>query len=211
MALSTPDLIITEFDRVLKIVTGTLRSSERPSPAASLDIPVLAEDDRALSARLMRVNHTGEVCAQALYQGQALTSRNQPIAKVMQQAAAEETDHLVWCETRLKELNSHTSYLNPFYYLGSFGIGAVAGALGDKTNFGFVAETERQVVEHLEQHLLALPDSDSRSRAILEAMRRDERGHAHRAVQSGGRILPTPIRKMMRSIANVMKRTTYWI
>ena len=159
----------------------------------------------------MRVNHTGEVCAQALYQGQAITSRNQKTRALMQQSAEDETDHLVWCEQRINELGSHTSYLNPIFYLGSLFIGALTGVLGDKINLGFVAATEDGVINHLEDHLEKLPKSDSKSRAILEAMKEDEGQHSDKAMQTGGYDYPPVVRLIMRVTAKVMTKSTYWI
>lgn len=209
MALSALDKVICDIDRVLRISSGSLGTSTRRSPAENED-SALEEADRQIASRLMRVNHTGEVCAQALYQGQAMTTRNQNIHNIMQQSADEETDHLVWCEQRVKELGSHTSYMNPFFYLGSLSIGALAGTLGDKVNLGFVAATEDGVVNHLKDHLKRLPSSDVKSRVILEKMKDDESRHADRAMQSGGYDYPPVLRHLMRGAAQVMTKTTYW-
>jgi ubiquinone biosynthesis monooxygenase Coq7 len=159
----------------------------------------------------MRVNHSGEVCAQALYQGQALTARLPVVRERMEQAALEENDHLAWCEQRLHELGSHKSYLNPAWYAGSFAIGALAGLIGDKWSLGFLAETERQVVRHLEGPLGSLPPDDLKSRAILEQMHTDEAQHATLAVESGGAALPPSIRGLMQSVSKVMTGTAYWV
>jgi ubiquinone biosynthesis monooxygenase Coq7 len=159
----------------------------------------------------MRVNHTGEVAAQALYHGQALVARSGTTREMLLGAAREETDHLAWCETRLSELQSRTSYLNPLWYAGSFAIGALAATFGDRMSLGFVAETERQVEGHLDQHLERLPQADTRSRAILEAMRADEIEHGRAARAAGGADLPAPARALMRHTARVMTRTAYWI
>ena len=210
MALTALDQVICNFDRVLRISSGALRSSKQSSPAKN-ECADLNGADRQTASRLMRVNHTGEVCAQALYQGQAITSRNQKTRAIMQQSAEDETDHLVWCEQRIKELGSHTSYLNPVFYLGSLSIGALAGALGDKINLGFVAATEDGVVNHLEDHLEKLPKTDSKSRAILEAMKEDEGQHSHKAMQNGGYDYPPVVRVIMRAAAKVMTKSTYWI
>ncbi len=159
----------------------------------------------------MRINHSGEVAAQGLYQGQALTARLPQVRDKMQRAAQEENDHLAWCEHRLKQMGTHTSYLNPLWYLGSVAIGAAAGIAGDKWSLGFVAETEHQVVRHLDEHLSRLPSQDGKSRAILEQMRVDEGQHATHALDGGGVPLPEPIRKVMSLTSKVMTRTAYWI
>jgi ubiquinone biosynthesis monooxygenase Coq7 len=159
----------------------------------------------------MRVNHAGEVSAQALYQGQGLTARDPAVREAMAEAADEEVDHLAWCEERLDELRSHTSYLNPFWYLGSFSIGACAGLCGDRWSLGFVAETERQVVRHLESHLQQLPAADERSRRILAQMQEDEARHATTALEAGGAELPRPIRSLMQLCSRVMTTTAYYL
>jgi len=159
----------------------------------------------------MRINHSGEVSAQALYQGQALTSKNKEVKEKLQQAAIEENDHLNWTKKRIHELGSHTSLLNPLWYGGSFAIGAFAGAIGDKWNMGFLAETEHQVVEHLESHLNTLPGGDLRSRAILEQMKTDEAKHATTAIENGAAELPPPVKKLMAAMSKVMTSTTYYI
>jgi 3-demethoxyubiquinol 3-hydroxylase len=172
---------------------------------------VLADIERRRSAALMRVNHAGEIAAQALYHGQALAARSTVTRELLLKAAREETDHLAWCETRLKELDSRPSLLNPVWYAGSFAIGALAALTGDRTSLGFVVETERQVEGHLDEHLTLLPAEDSRSRAILEAMRNDEIAHGVNAKAAGGAELPSPVRVLMRSTARVMTSTAYWI
>jgi ubiquinone biosynthesis monooxygenase Coq7 len=159
----------------------------------------------------MRVNHAGEIAAQALYHGQALVARSTTTRELLLKSAREETDHLAWCETRLKELDSHPSLLNPLWYAGSFAIGALTGLLGDRMSLGFVVETERQVEGHLDEHLARLPPDDARSRAILEAMRNDEITHGTNAKAAGGVELPSPIRSLMRSTARVMTNTAYWV
>jgi ubiquinone biosynthesis monooxygenase Coq7 len=159
----------------------------------------------------MRVNHAGEVSAQALYQGQALTAKLAEVRGKMERAALEENDHLAWCERRLKELDSHTSMLNPLWYTGSFAIGALAGLAGDKWSLGFVVETERQVVKHLDEHLSRLPEQDRRSRAILEQMKEDETHHATAALNAGGAELPEPVRQLMRLTSKVMTNAAYYI
>ncbi len=159
----------------------------------------------------MRVDHTGEVCAQALYQGQALTARDRRVAERLVQAAEEENDHLIWCERRLEELGGRKSLLNPFWYLASLGIGAAAGLAGDRLSLGFLAETERQVVRHLEDHLASLPSQDRRSRAVLEQMKVDEGEHAATAVRMGAKELPPPLKLMMKLQSKVMTTTAYRI
>jgi ubiquinone biosynthesis monooxygenase Coq7 len=159
----------------------------------------------------MRVNHVGEVCAQALYQSQKLFARNPEIQEMLHHSGQEEMDHLAWCETRLHELGSHTSYLNPFWYAGSFAIGMVAGLAGDKWSLGFVAETEKQVENHLESHLEKLPQNDHRSRAIVDQMRLDEIEHGQAAVQAGGASLPRPVQQMMKAMSKIMTTSAYKI
>jgi ubiquinone biosynthesis monooxygenase Coq7 len=159
----------------------------------------------------MRINHSGEICAQALYQGQALTARNQEVKAALEQAAWEETEHLNWTETRIAELGGRTSLLNPLWYTGSLALGALAGALGDKWNLGFLAETERQVEKHLDSHLGLLPQQDERSRAILEQMKSDEIEHAATAVEHGGAELPLPVKAAMKLSSKIMTKTVYWV
>jgi 3-demethoxyubiquinol 3-hydroxylase len=159
----------------------------------------------------MRVNHTGEICAQALYQGQALTARRADVREKMEQAAREENDHLAWTEARIREVGGHTSYLNPLFYAGSFALGAVAGLVGDKWSLGFLAETERQVVDHLNTHLSRLPAQDERSRAIVERMREEEGHHATVAIEAGAAELPAPVKRLMRFSSKLMTTTTHWI
>jgi ubiquinone biosynthesis monooxygenase Coq7 len=171
----------------------------------------LTDDQERESAALMRVNHAGEVAAQALYHAQAMFARDPDVREFMLHAAREETDHLAWCETRLKELGGQTSLLNPLWYAGSFGIGALAALLGDRASLGFVAETERQVEGHLKSHLDRLPAADLRSRAIVEAMCHDEAGHGREALNAGGTTLPGPVRELMRRTASVMTHTSYRI
>jgi ubiquinone biosynthesis monooxygenase Coq7 len=169
----------------------------------------LSPEDRRESAALMRVNHAGEVAAQALYHAQALFARDPQVREFMLQAAREETDHLAWCETRIKELGARPSVLNPLWYVGSFGIGAIAALMGDKASLGFVAETERQVEGHLKSHLDLLPADDARSRAIVQAMVHDEAGHGRQAESAGAASLPGPVREVMRRTAQVMTHTAY--
>jgi len=203
------DRVIGEIDKIIKTLSVP--------PRASRDIPYapgaaeLEEADRLESARLMRVNHSGEVAAQALYQGQALTARDPKVKSAMHQAAAEEIDHLAWCEQRLRELKGRTSLLNPLWYFGSLSIGAFAGALGDHASLGFIAETEKQVESHLRDHLGRLSAKDSRSRAILEQMTHDEVQHGAKAASMGGKALPFPIIWAMRATSKLMTRGSYWI
>jgi len=189
---SAVDRLLIGFDQALRTLFGRPQVTGRASPAAAHEETDLDERQRDLAARLMRIDHTGEVCAQALYQGQALTARLADVRHNMERAAAEENDHLDWCERRIEELGGRTSLLNPLWYAGSFAVGALAGLAGDKWSLGFVAETEQQVGEHLEGHLEQMPTQDARSRAILEQMRQDELQHAQQALQAGGEPLPTP-------------------
>ena len=202
------DRLITVFDNSLRTLLAPARSA-RPHPDAAIEDAGLDNAQRALSAALMRVNHTGEICAQALYQGQALTARN-PLARVvLEQAAAEETDHLAWTERRITELGGRLSALNPLFYAGSFALGAMAGIAGDKWNLGFLAETERQVESHLDSHLGRLPEADVKSRAIVDQMKADEARHARTAVEHGGAALPQPLRQAMKLGSRVMTETTF--
>jgi 3-demethoxyubiquinol 3-hydroxylase len=204
------DRLIGEIDKAIKVLGAPAKSTREP-PVAAGDVPRLAPDQAARSVRLMRVNHAGEVAAQALYQGQALTARNPEIAAAMQKAASEETDHLAWCERRLAELGGHTSVLNPLWYAGSYAIGAVAGAFGDRISLGFVAETEKQVESHLHDHLERLPQEDARSRAILRQMQHDEIEHGAKASSLGGAALPAPLQSAMRLSSRLMTRSSFWL
>ena len=209
--MSPIDRLIIEFDTALRSVVGGV-NAQRPTPDSEQSSKsVLDAQERKHAAGLMRVNHVGEVCAQALYQSQKLVARNPQIQEMLSHSGQEEMDHLAWCETRLQELGSHTSYLNPFWYAGSFAIGLAAGLAGDKWSLGFVAETEKQVENHLESHLEKLPLEDHRSRAIVEQMRVDEIEHGQAAVQAGGAVLPEPIQKMMQAMSKVMTKTAYKI
>ncbi|MFO1351351.1 MAG: 2-polyprenyl-3-methyl-6-methoxy-1,4-benzoquinone monooxygenase [Gammaproteobacteria bacterium] len=208
---SAIDSFLIGVDGVLRTVIGRPLTTARPDPAAAVEAVEMTSDEKRRATRLMRVNHTGEVCAQALYQGQALTARSVEIKESMRQAAAEENDHLVWCEARLKDLNGRTSALNPLFYAGSFALGAVAGALGDRVNLGFLAETENQVVRHLGRYADRLPARDYKSRAVLEAMRVDEGKHATAALEAGGMPLPGPVRLLMQAGSKLMTKTTYWL
>jgi 3-demethoxyubiquinol 3-hydroxylase len=203
------DRLIGEIDNIIKVLTVPARS-RREIPA---DAPAttLAPAERESSVRLMRVNHSGEVAAQALYQGQGLTARDPEVRAAMREAAAEEVDHLAWCAQRLQELQGRTSILNPLWYLGSFALGAIAGALGDRNSLGFIAETEKQVESHLRDHLERLSPNDSRSRAILEQMTLDEMRHGAKAASLGGKPLPIPVAAAMRATSRLMTRGSYWI
>ena len=210
--MRTPSInsLILQFDSALRALNG-VGNPARPSPANAVEQQQLNESERKISARLMRVNHCGEICAQALYVGQGLTSEDPQIQETMQQAAREETDHLLWCEARLGELNSHKSYLNPFFYTMSFVSGALSGLLGNRFNLGFVAATEEQVVKQLKEHLQALPCEDKRSHVILEQMKLDEDQHRTDALNRGGMDFPKPFKSIMTAVSKVMTRTTYWI
>jgi ubiquinone biosynthesis monooxygenase Coq7 len=205
------DRFIGEIDKAIKVLSTPARASREIAAVQQEDTHTLSAPARAQSARLMRVNHSGEVAAQALYHGQALTARNAGVAAAMRQAAAEETDHLAWCEQRLRELNGGTSVLNPLWYAGSFAIGALAGALGDGASLGFVAETERQVEMHLRGHMQRLDAADTRSRAILEQMTSDEVRHGAQAASLGAAQLPIPVAAAMRLTARIMTRGSYWL
>lgn len=205
----TVDTLLQAADNALRALFAPAQATR--TPPALPEAPVLEEAERRHVAGLMRVNHAGEIAAQALYHGQALMARSAQTREFLLKAAAEEGDHLAWCEQRLGELKSRTSLLNPFWYAGSFAIGAAAAALSDSLSLGFVAETERQVEGHLEEHLDRLPASDLRSRRILETMQSDEVGHAHAATGAGARDLPAPLRTAMRLTSQVMTRTAYWI
>jgi len=204
------DALITVLDNALRTVAAPAHSA-RPVPGAELPEAGLDEVQKRHVARLMRVNHVGEVCAQALYAGQALTARDPKVQAAMRDAAQEETEHLAWTAQRIGELGGRTSLLNPVWYAGSFAMGAIAGALGDRVNLGFLAETERQVYDHLEDHLGRLPQQDTRSAAILRQMQSDEDRHRQAALKGGGSVLPLPVQRAMRLASGVMTRTAYWI
>lgn len=208
--LSPLDRLIGQLDGALRTVFASPQAA-RANPAASKNDNGVDAAGRELTGRLMRVNHCGEICAQALYQGQALTAKLPDVRQKMEQAAQEENDHLAWTEERIHELGTHTSYLNPLWYTGSFAIGATAGLIGDKWSLGFLAETERQVVEHLTGHLSRLPEQDHKSRAIVEQMRDDESKHATLAIESGAAELPAPVKQLMRLTSRVMTTTAHWI
>jgi 3-demethoxyubiquinol 3-hydroxylase len=202
--------LIISFDRALRTATGVY-SAARPTPGASLPEPELDNSERRHAAGLMRVNHTGEVCAQALYAAQAFVARDDAVRERFTQAAREEEDHLAWTKARLTELNDRASLLNPLWYAGAFAIGTVAGLAGDRTNLGFVVETERQVEEHLTGHIDRLPERDAKSRAIVEQMREDEARHGEMAQAAGGVGLPLPVRGLMRVAADLMRALAYRI
>ncbi|MEW8015288.1 MAG: 2-polyprenyl-3-methyl-6-methoxy-1,4-benzoquinone monooxygenase [Candidatus Sedimenticola endophacoides] len=205
------DRLLIGVDQALRTLFGKPLVTERPNPAAERTEGEESEAQRRHTARLMRINHTGEVCAQALYQGQALTARLPEIRHSMERAAQEENDHLAWCDQRLREFDDRKSLLNPLWYAGSFAIGALAGAAGDKWSLGFVAETEHQVCAHLDENLAQIPESDEKSRAILERMREDELRHATLALEGGGAQLPAPVKLAMWLTSKVMTRSVYWL
>ncbi|MDO8419004.1 MAG: 2-polyprenyl-3-methyl-6-methoxy-1,4-benzoquinone monooxygenase [Rubrivivax sp.] len=208
--MNVTDRLLVSVDNALRTVSGAVHAA-RPNPAGRLPDADLGAEERRLAGALMRVNHVGEVCAQALYQAQALTAGTDALQQEMAQAAREETDHLAWTQQRLAELGDRVSLLNPLWYAGAFGIGLLAGRLGDRVSLGFVVETERQVEAHLAGHLSRLPESDTRSRAIVEAMKDDERRHADHALAAGGMELPAPVRWLMRGAAKVMTVTAHRI
>jgi len=205
------DRLLMHFDTGLRTVFGQPSVTERPNPAETVEEGELSEAERDLAGRLMRVNHAGEVAAQGLYEGQSLTARLPEVREKMERAALEENDHLAWCEQRCEELGTHTSYFSPAWYMGSVAIGALAGIAGDKWSLGFVAETEYQVVRHLEEHLEHIAEQDTKSRAILDQMREDEGQHATTALKAGGASLPKPVRDLMQLTSKVMTRTAYYI
>lgn len=205
------DTLIQEVDSALRtIFPPEHRSSKRQSPAKSHADIALTPSEKQHIAGLMRVNHSGEVCAQALYQGQALTAKLSEVKQQMSEAAAEEVDHLSWCEERLQQLGSQPSLLNPIWYAGSLLIGAIAGIAGDKISLGFVAETERQVTAHLQSHINKIPATDLKTKAILELMQADEEHHAEMAMSAGARELPLPIKSLMGIVSKLMTHTSYY-
>ena len=207
---TTTDVFFLLADDALTTLFGRPRTTGRENPGATVDEGPLSSLEKAQSARLMRVNHSGEVCAQALYRSQALTARSDALKKRMVQAAREENDHLRWCEDRIETLGGKKSLLNPIWYAGSFALGAVAGLIGDRWNLGFLAETEHQVEKHLEGHLDRLPESDARSRAVVRQMKEDELSHATSALQAGAAELPDLIKNWMRLTSRVMTKTSHW-
>jgi 3-demethoxyubiquinol 3-hydroxylase len=206
-----------DLDRLLIAADNALRTVFAPAttlravPGQALPDAELSAEEKRDAACLMRVNHAGEICAQALYEGQSLTARNAEVQGALEQAASEEVEHLAWTERRIAELGGRKSLLNPMWYAGSFAIGALAGLVGDRWNLGFLAETEHQVVNHLENHLGRLPASDEKSRAILEQMKDDEAKHATTAITQGGAELPAPVKLAMKLASRVMTRTAYRI
>ncbi len=203
------DRFLINVDTALRTATGHINGAKRENPAGDTPDVVMDEDNRQHAAGLMRINHAGEVCAQALYAGQAATARTPDVQADMQNAADDEIDHLNWCKQRLNELDSEPSRLDPLWYVGSFAIGAAAGLAGDGWSLGFVKETENQVEAHLAGHIEKLPAEDARSRAILEQMKLDEARHAQMAVDSGALDLPEPVRGLMKLAAGVMKAVAY--
>ena len=208
--LNRLDTLIVELDTGLRTLLAKPRSV-RAHPDADLFDTDLTEAEKAHASALMRVNHTGEVCAQALYSGQALTAHHPETALALKHAAQEETEHLAWCETRIAQLGGRTSVLNPLFYAGSFTMGAIAGALGDKWNLGFVAETEKQVEAHLASHLDKLPESDKKTRKIIEQMQLDEAKHAAEAKQLGAVELPAPAKFLMKQVSKLMTASSYYL
>ena len=209
--LSFTDRILSHLDNALKTLTPGAVHAAHPSPVRDWETPSLDSNDQRHIAGLMRINHTGEVCAQALYQGQALTARLRDVRESMEQAADEELDHLAWCEQRLRELGSRTSLLNPVFYFTSYSLGAAAGLAGDRWSLGFVAATEDQVSLHLSDHLEQIQDRDPRSRAILEKMLEDEQRHAHNALAAGGQAFPGPVKRLMTGMSKLMTKSVYRI
>lgn len=203
------DHFLGSIDSGLKTLSKSAKSTGRAYPAKGVQEAQLSDKERSHAAGLMRINHTGEICAQALYEGQAMMARDEVIKAKLKEAAAEEGDHLKWCQRRINELGESSSKLDPLFYAGAFSLGAVASFAGDKWNMGFLAETERQVEAHLETHIDKLPEGDLRSRAIVEQMKIDEAEHAQMAVDNGAAELPAPISSLMRMSANIMKFFAY--
>jgi len=209
--LSPIDRLLAGADNALRTVAAPAGRPARDNPATSIEESDLSAAEKSHAAGLMRVNHAGEVAAQALYKGHATVARDERIEQEMRQAAAEEFDHLAWCEQRIHELGEAPSRLSPIWYAGAYAIGAASGMLGDKWSLGFIAETERQVCAHLDSHLDGLPSEDARSRAIVERMRDEEAKHGENAVEAGAADLPGPIKSLMRITAKVMTKTAYWV
>jgi|TARA_B100001540_G_scaffold298351_1_gene301803 ubiquinone biosynthesis monooxygenase Coq7 len=209
--LNLIDILINEVDKGLKYSTQNYQTENRPYPADKVEQEYLNEFEKNHSAGLMRVNHSGEVCAQALYRGQAITAKLGETRAKMEQAASEELDHLSWCNKRLEELDSKPSTLNPIWYSMSFTIGAVAGLIGDKWSLGFVHETEEQVVKHLDSHLDKLSSKDLRTKSVIEQMRIDEEQHSQDALDAGAELLPNEVKELMSKVAKVMTDTSYHI
>lgn len=207
--LTRTDHLIQQFDTVLRTLVPHAAQPSRPSPAGDVRDGEMDELERHHAEGLMRINHTGEVCAQALYQGQGLTAKLADTRAQMEQAAQEEIDHLAWCDARIEELDGRTSYLNPLFYAASFGLGAAAGAVGERVSLGFVAATEEQVGKHIDSHLEKLPIGDRRSRAVLEQMREDEAHHERWALEAGGSRFPFPVKFGMTLMSKVMTKSVY--
>ncbi|MBA1446199.1 MAG: 2-polyprenyl-3-methyl-6-methoxy-1,4-benzoquinone monooxygenase [Chromatiales bacterium] len=207
---SPVDNLLIGIDQVLRTLFGRPQVTERSNPAQTIPESEMSDHERDETARLMRINHTGEVCAQGLYQGQALTAKLPDVRESMERAAQEENDHLAWCEKRLQELDNRKSLLNPFWYVGSFLMGAAAGLAGDKWSLGFVAETEHQVEAHLNNHLNRLPPQDEKSRAILEQMKEDEIHHATVALEAGAAELPEPVKQAMKFTSKLMTKSVWY-
>ena len=205
------DRLLVQGEQAMRTLVPGAAQAARPSPAQHLRSDAVSDAQRKHVAGLMRINHTGEVCAQALYQGQALTAKLPDVREQMEHAAAEEVDHLAWCEQRLNELGSRTSLLNPLFYGMSYGMGAVAGRISDRVSLGFVAATEQLVERHLDDHLTQLPEDDLKSRAILEQMREDEIEHGSQALQAGGMVFPRPVKGVMKLMSKVMTSAAYRI
>lgn len=210
MMLNRFDTLITEFDTGLRTLLAKPHSA-RMHPDANIAEADLSEAEKKQAGALMRVNHTGEVCAQALYSGQSLTSKSTETTAALKQAAQEETEHLAWCESRITQLSSRTSLLNPLFYLGSFSLGTIAGAIGDKWSLGFVEETEKQVGAHLISHLEKLPQVDQKTRKIIEQMQEDEAKHANEAKQHGAVELPAPVKFLMKQVSKLMTSSSYYL
>ncbi|WIO74096.1 2-polyprenyl-3-methyl-6-methoxy-1,4-benzoquinone monooxygenase [Porticoccaceae bacterium LTM1] len=209
--LSFFDKVLIEFDHGLRTIAARAPQPQRPSPAEECQSNEMSDQEMRHAAGLMRVNHSGEVCAQALYRGQALTAKLPEVRREMELAADEEIDHLAWCEQRIHQLGSHTSVLNPLWYSLSFGIGAGAGLISDRLSLGFVAATEDQVCKHLESHLQQLPEQDEKSRAVVELMLEDEARHSHTALSAGGLAFPRAVKSLMTAISAAMTTTSYRI
>lgn len=205
------DRMIIEANKALTTIWGLPETTSRPIPGAELAEAELSVAEKRHSAALMRINDAGEVSAQALYQGQALTAKLPDVREAMEQAALEENDHLIWCQSRIEALGGRRSLLNPVWYAGSFALGALAGKFGDRWSLGFVAETEKQVIEHLDEHLATMSQQDQKSRAVLEKMKQDEAHHGNQAIVAGGAPLPAPIKTLMGMMSKVMTRTSYWL
>lgn len=209
--LTPLDRLLASANNALRTVAAPAGRAARPNPAQHVLGPELDARQKSHAAGLMRVNHAGEVCAQALYQGHAAVARDKTVEAQMQRAADEEFDHLAWCEERIHELGEEVSKLSPFWYAGAFAIGAASGILGDKWSLGFIAETEKQVCAHLDSHLDALPVEDAKSRAIVEQMRDEEEEHGDNAIDAGAAELPAPVKRLMQMTAKVMTKTAYWV